>query len=92
MKIKKKQTKAIEEHRKQLVESNEFIKKVFNIHRDRIPLKKQKLIEGTASEFKNLEKKLILIIWFISTKLEEEVRKVLEIMKFQLSYIKFKRS
>ena len=88
MKIKKKQTKAIEEHRKELVESNEFIKKVFNIHRDRIPLKKRKLIEGTASEFKNLEKKLILIIWFISTKLEEEVRKVLEIMKFQLSYLK----
>ena len=33
----KKQIKAIEDHRKQLVESNELIKKDFNIDEDSIP-------------------------------------------------------
>ena len=39
-----KQIKAIEDHGKQLVESNEFIKKDFNIDRDSIPLEEQKNI------------------------------------------------
>ena len=41
-------------------------------------LKKKKkifheLVEERSSEFRNLEKKLILIIWFVSTKLKKEV-------------------
>ena len=35
---KKKQIKAIEDHGKQLVESNVVVKNDFKIHRDRIPL------------------------------------------------------
>ena len=38
------------------------------------------------SEFKNSEK--ILIIWFISTKLEEEVKKTLKVIKIWESYLK----
>ena len=38
----KQQIKAIGDHGKQLVESNELIKKDFNIDRDSIPLEKQK--------------------------------------------------
>ena len=33
------------------------------------------LVEERSSEFKDLEKKLILIIWFISTKLKDQVLK-----------------
>ena len=39
-----KQKKALEEHRKQLVESNELIKRDFNIYRDSVPLEEQKYI------------------------------------------------
>ena len=38
----KQQIKAIEDHGRQLVESNEFIKKDLNIDRDSIPLEEQK--------------------------------------------------
>ena len=40
----KNQIKAIEDHGKQLVESDEIIRKDFNINRDIIPLEKQKKI------------------------------------------------
>ena len=33
------------------------------------------LVEERSPEFKDLEKKLILIIWFISTKLKDQVLK-----------------
>ena len=54
----KKQIKALEEHRKQLFESNELIKKGFNINRDRIPLEKEKkifneIVEEKFYEFQN---------------------------------------
>ena len=57
----KKQIKEIEDHGNQLVESNELIKKDFNIDRDSIPLEEQKkifnkLVEENSSEFRNLEK------------------------------------
>ena len=39
---RKKQIKAIEDYGEQLVESNEFTKKYFNIDRDSIPLKDKK--------------------------------------------------
>ena len=68
----KKQIKATEDHRKQLVESNELIKKDFNINRDSMP-----------HEFHNLEKKLILIFLLIRTKLREEIRKILEIIQIK---------
>ena len=41
----KKQIKATEYHWKQLVESNELIKKGFNINRDSIPLEEKKIKE-----------------------------------------------
>ena len=58
----KKQIKAIENHGKQLLESNEFIKMDFNIDRDSIPLEEQnnnnnELAEERPSVFKNLDKK-----------------------------------
>ena len=68
----KKQIKAIEDHRKQLDESNELIKKDFNINRD-----------SMSHEFDNLEKKLILIFLLIRTKLREEIRKILEIIQIK---------
>ena len=37
-----KQIKAFEEHEKQLVESNELIKKDFNVEKNSIPLEEQK--------------------------------------------------
>ena len=58
----------------------ELIKKDFNIDRDGIPLEelKRKLIDLLKKVFWVLEfrKKLIRIIWFISTKLKEEVKKI----------------
>ena len=39
------------------------------------------LVEKRSSEIQNLKKKWILIIWYISTKLKEEVRKNLVIIK-----------
>ena len=51
-----KQIKELEEHGKQLIESNELIKNDFNIDRDGVPLKEQKeifnkLLAEEASEF-----------------------------------------
>ena len=58
----------------------ELIKKDFNIDRDGTPLEelKRKLIDLLKKVFWVLEfrKKLIRIIWFISTKLKEEVKKI----------------
>ena len=52
--------KAIEEHENQLLESNELIKKDFNIERHGISLEEKKklkaLVKERAFEFKNLEK------------------------------------
>ena len=58
-----KQIKATEGHGKQLVESNELIKKNFNINKDSIPLEEQRnmfneLVEERSSEFMNLEKRI----------------------------------
>ena len=57
----KKQIKALDEHGKQLAESNELVKKDFNIHGDSIPLDDQgkvfnELIEERSSKFKHLRK------------------------------------
>ena len=53
--------KAIEEHENQLLESNELIKKDFNIERHGIPLEQKKklkaLVKERDFEFKRLEKK-----------------------------------
>ena len=53
--------KAIEEHENQLLESNELIKKDFNIERHGISLEEKKklkaLVKERAFEFKRLEKK-----------------------------------
>ena len=59
-----------------MIESDELMKKKINIDRDSISLEEQKIIfnepaEEISSEFKNLEKKLTLITWFVSTKLKE---------------------
>ena len=59
----KKQTKALKEQVKQFVESNELVKKDFNINRDSIPFDEQRkifneLTEERSSEFKNLEKRI----------------------------------
>ena len=59
----KKQTKALKEQVKQFVESNELVKKDFNINRDSIPFDEQKemfneLIEERSSEFKDFEKRI----------------------------------
>ena len=52
--------KATEEHENQLLESNELIKKDFNIERHGISLEEKKklkaLVKERAFEFKNLEK------------------------------------
>ena len=52
----------MEDHGKQLVETNELIEKDFNNERDSIPLEKQKkineLVEERSSEFRNLEKEI----------------------------------
>ena len=46
----KKQTKGIEDHRKQSVESNTLIKKDFNIDRDNIPIEKKKYLKNLLKE------------------------------------------
>ena len=60
-----KQIKAFEEHEKQLVESNELIKKDFNIDKDSIPLEEKKnivdddvTVDERSSEFMNLGKRI----------------------------------
>ena len=61
----KKHRKATEDHWKQSVESNELIKKDFNIDIYSMPLEEQifhELVEERSSEFRNLEKKAKLII------------------------------
>ena len=57
----KKQIKAIKNHGKLLVESDEPFKKDFNINRDSVPFEEQnkifnELVEETFSEFMSLEK------------------------------------
>ena len=59
----KKQRKAIEDHRKQLVESNELIKNDFNINRNSISLEEEEkylivFVEERSSDFWNLEKRI----------------------------------
>ena len=61
----KKQIKAIKDHGKQLVESNELVKKDFNVDRGSMPHDKQKeifneLIREKSSEFRSLENIKIL--------------------------------
>ena len=57
-----KQIKAIEDHEKQVVESNKLVKKDFNIDRDSIPFEEQKkivneLVEKKSYKFQNLKEK-----------------------------------
>ena len=54
----KMQIKEIEYHRKQIIESNELIKKDFNIDRDGVPLKEQKkyLMNLLKKNLMNLKK------------------------------------
>ena len=56
------QIKAIEDHGKQLVESNELVKKDFNINRDDLPLEEQKkfneFVEEKSYEFQNSKNKI----------------------------------
>ena len=64
---RKKQIKAIEDYGEQLVESNKFTKKDFNIDRDSIPLKDKKkclvnLLKKGLLNFGNQKKKLALTI------------------------------
>ena len=47
--------KAIEDYGKQLVESNEIVKKGFNIDRDRVPVEEQKQIFNELVEKKSYE-------------------------------------
>ena len=59
----KKQIKAFEDRGQQLTESNELLKKYFNIQRDNIPLEEQKnilhrLVEEKSCEFQNLKVKI----------------------------------
>ena len=60
----KKQIKPFQDHRKQVTETNQCIKKYFNIDRNSTPLDKQKkvneLIEERSSGFRDLQKELIL--------------------------------
>ena len=69
LKIKEGKKSHSEEHGKQLVESNELVKKDFNIDRDSIPPEKQKtifneIVEERIFEFQNLKKIILTIdIW-----------------------------
>ena len=58
-----KQKRAVEDHGKQLVESNELIKEDFNIGRGNIPLEEQNkifndFVKKKSSEFRSLEKRI----------------------------------
>ena len=64
----KKQIKSLEKHGKQLVQSNELIKKDFNIDKDGILLGKQKLIEEKSFEFQTQNKDLNNLIYWHKTK------------------------
>ena len=75
----KKQIKAIEDHEKELVESNRPIKKDISIDRDSIPLEEKK------NYLINL---LTLIIWLISTTLKEELKKISVFIKIQENHLK----
>ena len=75
----KKQIKAIEDHEKELVESNRLIKKDISIDRDSIPLEEKK------NYLINL---LTLIIWLISTTLKEELKKISVFIKIQENHLK----
>ena len=68
-----KEIKEIEDHRREFVKCNELMKKDFNIEKDDIPLEKQKelfnkLFAKNLLNFKNKNKKLILIIWYTDKK------------------------
>ena len=64
----KKQIKSLEKHGKQLVQSNELIKKDFNIDKDGILLGKQKHIEEKSFEFQTQKKDLNNLIYWHKTK------------------------
>ena len=75
-----------------MVESNEIAKKDFNIERDSVPLEEQKkylinLLKRKLVNFRNWKKKLVLTVWDINTKLKEEDKKILVIIKIQSIYL-----
>ena len=92
--INKKQIKSIEDHGKQLVESNELIEKDFNISRDSTPqeeLKKKYLINlfrERSSEFHNLKKVINPNNLFYIYKMKEWVQKILVLIKIWQIYLK----
>ena len=71
-----------------MVESNELVKKDFNIDRDSIPFDEQRkifneLLKERPSEFKDLEKRINLDNLIYKYKNEEKSPKVLEIIKIR---------
>ena len=71
---------------KKLAESNVLVKKDFNIERDNMQLEEQKqysmnMLKTGFLNFRIQGEELTLIIWLNSTKLKEEMRKALEIIK-----------
>ena len=89
----KNQISAIKEIGKQIIESNEVAKNDFNIDRSVVTHEKQteifnELVKERALEFSNTKMKLILMIWFIHSKLMEMSQKILEIIKHHLNYLK----
>ena len=76
---KKKQIETLRNHGKELAVPNEINKKDFNINKDGKPIEKQKqknsinLLKKNLLSFRIWKKKLILIIWYISTKLKKQV-------------------
>ena len=78
---------------KKLAESNVLVKKDFNIERDNMQLEEQKqysmnMLKTGFLNFRIQEEELTLIIWLNSTKLKEEMRKALEIIKIRQIYSK----
>ena len=78
---------------KKLAESNVLVKKDFNIERDNMQLEEQKqysmnMLKTRFLNFRIQEEELTLIIWLNSTKLKEEMRKALEIIKIRQIYSK----
>ena len=78
---------------KKLAESNVLVKKDFNIERDNMQLEEQKqysmnMLKTGFMNFRIQEEELTLIIWLNSTKLKEEMRKALEIIKIRQIYSK----
>ena len=78
---------------KKLAESNVLVKKDFNIERDNMQLEEQKqysmnMLKTGFLNFRIQEEELTLIIWLNSTKLKEEMRNALEIIKIRQIYSK----